>query len=273
MNYEEIKRRVSAWGVQTEFSTSDRAAIEQMYFDVLGKHIRNCNCPDRYRDAVIELRIFTKNHLTMEKAKYVLKAGVVIQPSGTSEVYTNDNLTDAVAEQFLKERPGARGLFEVIPNTPAGEKGPENEKEAANSTDIDALRAENESLKAELETAKAELAKMTVYRDRAVADLDALVKKIEESKFVLEPRDPAPAPEESADAGKVDEGTDENKGSNTPAGLNPEIYAAIKARLEAGDTKSAIVADYVGMEVDGKALTKYGVEKYFTAIKAETPAE
>lgn len=266
MNYEEIKRRVSAWGTQFEFSTADRAAIEQMYFDVLGKHIRNCNCPDRYRDAVIELRIFTKNHLTMEKAKYVLKAGVVIQPSGTSEVYTNDNLTDAVAEQFLKERPGARGLFEVIPNTAAEEKGPENEKEAANSADIDALRAENESL-------KAELAKMTEYRNRAVADLDALVKKIEESNIVLEPREPEKTAEEESD--------DANKGEQEPAGdkktaangLNPEIYAAIKARLEAGDTKSAIVADYVGMEVDGKALTKYGVEKYFTAIKAENPAE
>lgn len=269
MNYEEIKRRVSAWSIQTEYSTSDRAAIEQMYFDVLGKHVRNCNCPDRYRDAVIELRIFTKNHLTMEKAKYVLKSGVVIQPSGTSEVYTNDNLTDAVAEQFLKERPGARGLFEAIPNTAAEEKSPEIEEEAANSADIEALRAENESL-------KAELAKMTEYRNRAVADLDALVKKIEESNIVLEPREPADAPEEKSadtDAGKVDEGSDDNKESNTPAGLNPEIYAAIKARLEAGDTKSAIVADYVGIEVDGKALTKYGVEKYFTAIKAENAAE
>lgn len=270
MNYEEIKRRVSAWGIQSEFSTPEKAAIEQMYFDVLGKHIRNCNCPDRYRDAVIELRIFTKNHLTMEKSKYVLKAGVVIQPSTTSEVYTNDNLTDAVAEQFLKERPGARGLFETIPSSTAEVKVPENEKEAAKTAE---LEAKNESLRAENESLKEKLAEMTEYRNRAVADLDALVKKIEESNVVLEPKQ-APE-EESADADKGDkEQGDELEGKKDAGnGLNPEIYAAIKARLEAGDTKSAIIADYVGMEVDGKALTKYGVEKYFAAIKAENPAE
>ena len=30
MNYEEIKRRVSAWGIQSEFSTSEKAAIEEI---------------------------------------------------------------------------------------------------------------------------------------------------------------------------------------------------------------------------------------------------
>lgn len=263
MNYEEIKRRVSAWGIQSEFSTSERATIEEIYFAVFGRTIPNCNCPNRYRDAVIELRIFIKNHSTMEKSKYILKAGVVIQPSGTSDVYTNDNLTDAVAEQFLKERPGARGLFEVIPNSTDADKGPENEKEAAKTAELDAALAEVESLKAENESLKGKLAEMTEYRNRAVADLNKVIKAAENGGFKIDL---------SGEAAKV---TTEKPAEQEPAaekpGLNPEILAAIKARLEAGDTKSAIVKDYVGMEVDGKPLTEYGVKKYIAA--ATTPDE
>lgn len=189
----------------------------------------------------------------MEKSKYILKAGVVIQPSGTSDVYTNDNLTDAVAEQFLKERPGARGLFEVIPNSTDADKGRENEKEAAKTAELDAALAEVESLKAENESLKDELAKMTEYRNRAVADLDKVIKAAENGGFKIDL---------SGEAAKV---------TTEKPGLNPEILAAIKARLEAGDTKSAIVKDYVGMEVDGKPLTEYGVKKYIAA--ATTPDE
>ena len=134
MSYDEIKRRVSAWVVQTNYSTAETLAIEQAYRAVFGRAIRDCNCPNRHRDAVIELRIFIKNHATMEKSTYKLKAGVVIQPSGTSEVFTNDNLTDEIAEHFLKERPGARGLFAVAPEPGDAVKGPENEKEAAKVT-------------------------------------------------------------------------------------------------------------------------------------------
>lgn len=264
MNYEEIKRRVSAWGIQSEFSTSERSTIEEIYFAVFGRTIPNCNCPNRYRDAVIELRIFIKNHSTMEKSKYVLKAGVVIQPSGTSDVYTNDNLTDSVAEQFLKERPGARGLFEVIPNSTDADKGPENGKEAAKEANLDAVRAEVESLKAGNESLKDELAKMTEYRNRAVADLDKIIKVAEDGGFKIDLSGEAakvttekPAEQEPAAEG--------DKDTAEKPGLNPEILAAIKARLEAGDTKSAIVKDYVGMEVDGKPLTEYGVKKYITA--------
>lgn len=268
MSYDEIKRRVSAWVVQTNYSTAETLAIEQAYRAVFGRAIRDCNCPNRHRDAVIELRIFIKNHATMEKSTYKLKAGVVIQPSGTSEVYTNDNLTDEIAEQFLKERPGARGLFAVAPEPGDAVKGPKNGKEAATTADNESLRAEVESLKVELakmttdrdehavEVArlndviadlKAELAKMTEYRNRAVADLDKIIKTAEGDK---EQDNAAPETEK-------------------PSGLNPEILLAIKARLAGGDPKSAIIKDYVGMVVDGKSLTEYAVKKYITAASAE----
>lgn len=227
----------------------------------------------RYRITHIHKKSFDNG-----KEKYVLKAGVVIQPSGTSEVYTNDNLTDAVAEQFLKERPGARGLFEVIPEPGNAGKGPENEKEAATTAENDALRAEVESLKAENESLKVELAKMTEYRNRAVADIDKVIKVAEAGGFKIDLSGEAakvttekPAEQEPAAEGEKEPEQESEKAAAEKPGLNPEILAAIKARLEAGDTKSAIVKDYVGMEVDGKPLTEYGVKKYIAA--ATVPAE
>lgn len=252
MSYDEIKRRVSAWVVQTNYSTAETLAIEQAYRAVFGRAIRDCNCPNRHRDAVIELRIFIKNHATMEKSTYKLKAGVVIQPSGTSEVYTNDNLTDEIAEQFLKERPGARGLFAVAPEPGDAVKGPENEKEAATTVENESLRAEVESLKVENESLKAELAKMTTDRDEHAVEVARLNAVIADLKAEGDKEQDNAAPE-----------------AEKPSGLNPEILSAIKARLAGGDPKSAIIKDYVGMVVDGKSLTEYAVKKYITAASAE----
>ena len=238
MDYAHIKDRVSALSNSRNYSTSEIAEIETLYREVLGKKVRDCNCPDRYRDAVIELRIFTKNHLKMEKSKFRLKPGVVIVPSNDPEVYTNNNLTDEVAIAFLKERPGARGLFAELPEN------------------VDDLLAEK----------------------------PAVVEPEPEPTPEPEPaKDPkkGPEPETTAEAEKQGENepkpTEPSEGTangekaakTAGNGLNPEVYAAIKARLEAGETKSVIIADYVGVPVDGKALTKYGVEKYFAAIKAE----
>ena len=97
-------------------STTDKAQIERLYNDVLGKHIRSCNCKNKYEDAVAEIYHYLKRGGTMrEKSAYILKSGVVLQPKGSTQVYTNDNLTDDVARAFLAERPNAVGLFVYIP--------------------------------------------------------------------------------------------------------------------------------------------------------------
>ena len=228
MDYAHIKNRVSALSNSRNYSTSEIAEIETLYREVLGKKVRDCNCPDRYRDAVIELRIFTKNHLKMEKSKFRLKPGVVIVPSNDPEVYTNNNLTDEVAIAFLKERPGARGLFAELPEN------------------VDDLLAEK----------------------------PAVVEPEPEPEKEQEPETTAEAEKQGENEPKPTEPSEgtangEKAAKTAGNGLNPEVYAAIKARLEAGETKSAIIADYVGVPVGGKALTKYGVEKYFAAIKAE----
>lgn len=257
MTYDEIKRRVSAWLVQTNYTTAETLAIEQAYRDVFGRGVRDCKCPSRYLDAVIELRIFIKNHATMEKSNYKLKTGVVIQPSGTSEVYTNDNLTDEIAEQFLKERPGARGLFAVAPTTDESDKTPTNDGKQAKNGETDAIVA---ALEQENESLKAELAKMTAERDEQAAEVARLNAVIAAN---------TPEAEDDAKQDEAEQGNNDTPEAEKPSGLNPEILSAIKVRLAGGETKSAIIKDYVGMTVDGKALSEYAVKKYITAASAE----
>lgn len=97
-------------------SDAERETVERLYREVLGKRMEGCRCPDKWRDAVIEMHAYLKRHGTMkERSKYRLRAGVILQIAGSTEIYTNDNLTDEVAAAFLREHPNAAGRFEVIP--------------------------------------------------------------------------------------------------------------------------------------------------------------
>lgn len=62
---------------------------------------------------------------------YKLKRGVVIQPVGTNQAYTRDNLTDEVAREYLDKYPHKANLFDVIPEErPEVENGPEDKPKA-----------------------------------------------------------------------------------------------------------------------------------------------
>lgn len=101
------------------FSAEQKNEITLLYREVLGKEIKVCNCKDRYSDALIEVYLYLKRNDTMKTAcRYRLKSGVVIQVFGKSGVYTNDNLTDEVAVDYLKKYPKAVDLFEYVPHTP-----------------------------------------------------------------------------------------------------------------------------------------------------------
>lgn len=100
------------------YSSAEESIISNLYTEVLGKKVRDCNCRDKWHDAVIEALLYLKKHNAMrEQCNYKLRAGVVLHISGSSEVYTNANLTDAVAQKFLQENPNAASRFAVIPNT------------------------------------------------------------------------------------------------------------------------------------------------------------
>ena len=140
MTDNEVFERVTVlWnaGDVRPYSDAERVEIEKMYTAVLGCQIRTCNCSEKWRDAVIEMFVYLKKNGKMHtKSQYILKAGVVIQPDGTSDVYTNANLTDAVAAEFLKKYPAAKGLFEKIPDNTSDGGNAAKSNENGQSADV-----------------------------------------------------------------------------------------------------------------------------------------
>lgn len=98
------------------FSTHDKQLIEQLYMDVLDKKFKRTSCKDCYRDAYIEITNYLKREKKMkEKCKYKLRAGFVIHDFKTGRIFTNANLTDKIAKDYLKAFPKQRKMFETVP--------------------------------------------------------------------------------------------------------------------------------------------------------------
>ena len=102
----------------TPFSSSDKSTIENLYYEVIGKTFVPTSCQQCYHDGLIEIYHYIKKNGKMaEKLNYRLKAGAIINcPAFMSgKVFSNDNLTDDVAEKFLKQFPDNVELFQKIP--------------------------------------------------------------------------------------------------------------------------------------------------------------
>ncbi|WP_418991860.1 hypothetical protein [Alistipes sp.] len=220
------------------YSNSERATIEKLYTEVLGKPLRSCRCPDKWRDAVAEIHSYIKKHGKMkEKSNYKLRAGVILQIAGSSEIYTNDNLTDEVAAAFLKEHPNAAGRFEVIPSA---------KKEAAAS-------------KAGGKTSELEAAL------KRIAALESEKAELESRCAALQAQIDAATAADAAEEAQVDRAASENP----EAAADDAIRQAIAAELLAGKSKSAIKSALAGKEIGGVKLTHRLISDCIDRIAAE----
>ena len=106
-----------------------KGEIAELYWAVCGKTIRDCNCRDKYKDALIEIYAKLQTKTDMElNTKARLVAGVVLFWDNTH--YTNANLTDEVASAFLAKFPQRKDWFAVLPSE-AKEETPEKGAEIA----------------------------------------------------------------------------------------------------------------------------------------------
>ena len=114
----DVSNRLMELGEVKTFSASEKAEIEGLYPEVLGKTFKKTSCNDCYRDAVFEMYAYLKKNGKMkEKTIYGLKNGVLLQMGfGSGEFYTNANLTDEAAERFLQANPDKANFFSVIPD-------------------------------------------------------------------------------------------------------------------------------------------------------------
>lgn len=100
-----------------------RGRIDALYFAVCGKHLRRCNCKNVEMDAIVEihrkLKMYETKKIDMTQASSRLVNGVVLQWKGNH--YTNSNLTDEVAREFLAAFPIRKDWFAVLPPEKAEE--------------------------------------------------------------------------------------------------------------------------------------------------------
>ena len=100
-----------------------KGRIDTLYFAVCGKHLRRCNCKNVEMDAIVEihrkLKMYETKKIDMTQAQARLVNGVVLQWKGNH--YTNSNLTDEVAREFLAAFPIRKDWFAVLPPEKAEE--------------------------------------------------------------------------------------------------------------------------------------------------------
>ena len=249
MTVDEVKILLSDLnrGYNTPYSSAEQATIERLYYEVLGKHLNGCRCPDKWHDAVLEINSYIKKHGKMkEKSNYKLRAGVILQIAGSSEIYTNDNLTDEVAAAFLKEHPNAAGRFEVIPTA---EKDAEAPKAGGESSELEAAHNRIAILESEKVELESRCAALQAQIDAAAATETAAT--------------------DDEKPGSDDTGADERPAGNNGNTADDAIRQAIAAELVAGKSKTAIKQELAGKEIGGVKLTHRLISDYIEKITAE----
>ena len=114
-------------GRMSVLSPEDKTTIATMYPIVLGKPFLRTRCNDCYRDAVIEMYLQLTKHGTMiSELRYRLRAGIIIHSPlfYGGKVFSNANLTDDIAKEYLAMFPNKRTMFDSVPAEKAEEPKP-----------------------------------------------------------------------------------------------------------------------------------------------------
>lgn len=121
MTYLEAKEKVGELRERFDlpYDETDKRLIEELYFQVLRKEFVRTSCQQCYHDAVIEIYCYLKKYRKMkQKCNYRLRAGFIIACPDFyfGKVFTNENLTDKVAKEYLKRYPKQEQYFAELPD-------------------------------------------------------------------------------------------------------------------------------------------------------------
>ena len=126
---EEAERLRQAY--DRSYTDSEKRMVARLYMEVLGKEFQPTTCQQCYHDALIEVYLYLKNNKTMaKKCNYRLRAGFIISCPDFKggKIFTNDNLTDAVAKEYLQKYPKQEKMFQQLPDTEDGTKDEDGTK-------------------------------------------------------------------------------------------------------------------------------------------------
>lgn len=99
----EVETLIAAATTGGGLSYPQKDRVQELTRLILNAEVRQCNCTDRFLDALFMCRKQLKTYGIMKPCKYRLKNNVVLQFQ--NGVYTNANLTDEVAEAYLAKYP------------------------------------------------------------------------------------------------------------------------------------------------------------------------
>ncbi len=100
---QEVENLIAAATKGGGLSYLQQTRVQELTRLILNAEVRQCNCTDRFLDALFMCRKQLKTYGIMKPCKYRLKNNVVLQFQ--NNVYTNANLTDEVAEAYLAKYP------------------------------------------------------------------------------------------------------------------------------------------------------------------------
>lgn len=109
---EQLKARLSG-----AFSTAEKQQIRTLYEVTFGRPFRQTSCQRCYHDAVIEIYLKLRKMEKIEpKCSYRMRAGFIVScPTfHGGKIFTNDNLTDEIAEEYIALFPNQSAMFDKV---------------------------------------------------------------------------------------------------------------------------------------------------------------
>lgn len=113
------------------FNSQEKRSIEELHREVIGYDMKPTTCHNCYNDALILIILRLKKTTAMAKDRqYTLRNGFIIHSPifHQGAIYTNANLTDEVAKEYLERFPANITMFSKMPREAKPKKQRKNKR-------------------------------------------------------------------------------------------------------------------------------------------------
>lgn len=122
MSFAEDKKKVEELYYKNngQLTEEDKENTENLHYSVFGERLPNCNCVNRWSDALDSLMIYFRNHKSYDDCRYSIQCGADFIVKGVN--VNCKNLTDEFAEYLLENNPIAARLIRKLETKKRGKK-------------------------------------------------------------------------------------------------------------------------------------------------------
>lgn len=107
---ETLHSLIAGGGDDSNYTSQQKQWIAKLYKTETGEALKECNCKNRYTDAVLLLYARLKHRGALaEELQYKLRPGIVIWLD--NDCYTSVNITDEIAKRWLEQHPDGIKYF------------------------------------------------------------------------------------------------------------------------------------------------------------------